>query len=78
MSLWNPATRSFEGAMLHRALIARGYTVDEFAKDSGVKHWSLYNALKGRRIRDQTAIKIFKTLEKRNPMPVVYESLEVA
>jgi predicted transcriptional regulator len=64
--------------MLHRALIARGYTVDAFAEDSGVKPWTLYNALKGRRIRDETAIKIFRTLEKRNPMPVVYEGVQFA
>jgi predicted transcriptional regulator len=78
MSIWNPARKAFEGPMLHRALIARGYTVDEFARESGVKSWSLYNALKGRHVRDATAIKIFKALEKRNPMTVVYETLEVA
>ena len=78
MTLWNRATRSFDGPMLHRALIARGYTVDAFAEDSGVKRWTLYNALKGRRIRDETAIKIFRTLEKRNPMPVVYEGVQFA
>ncbi len=78
MTLWNRTTRSFDGPMLHRALIARGYTVDAFAEDSGVKPWTLYNALKGRRIRDETAIKIFRTLEKRNPMPVVYEEVQFA
>jgi predicted transcriptional regulator len=78
MSLWNPATRSFEGPMLHRALIARGYTMEAFAVESGVQRWSIYNALRGRRVRDQTAIRIFRALEKRNPMTVVYESLEVA
>jgi len=66
MSLWNPATRSFEGPMLHRALIARGYTVDEFAKDSGVKHWSLYNALKGRRVRDETIERLARSSSARS------------
>jgi predicted transcriptional regulator len=62
---------------LDRLLAPFRYTVDEFAEVSGVKRWSIYNALKGRRIRDYTAIKIFRALEKRNPMPVVYEGLEV-
>lgn len=68
--LWRPETRAFDGPRLRRAIVARGWTVPEFAKASRVHVASLYNALKGRRVRDATTIRIFETLEKREPMSV--------
>ena len=72
--LWNAETRAFDGPRLRRAIIARGWTTSEFARAARVNVASVYNALSGRRVRDGTAIRIFETLEKRNPMMVAVET----
>lgn len=72
--LWSAETRAFNGPRLRRAIVARGWTTAEFARTARVKVASVYNALSGRRVRDGTAIRIFETLERRNPMMVAVES----
>ena len=72
--LWSAETRAFNGPPLRRAIVARGWTTAEFARMARVNVASVYNALSGRRVRDGTAIRIFETLEKRNPMMVAVES----
>jgi predicted transcriptional regulator len=72
-SLWSAATGGFDGPALRRAIVARGWTVPEFARAARMNSASLYNALRGRRVRDSTAIRIFDTLEKRSPMGVALE-----
>jgi predicted transcriptional regulator len=72
--LWSAEARAFDGPRLRRAIIARGWTTSEFAKAARVNVASVYNALSGRRVRDGTAIRIFETLEKREPMMVAVES----
>jgi len=42
----------------------------DFARAAHVHPASVYNALNGSRVRDSTAIRIFETLEKRQPMSV--------
>jgi predicted transcriptional regulator len=71
--LWNAETRAFDGPRLRRAIVARGWTVAEFAGAARVRTASLYNALSGRPVRDGTAIRIFEALEKRNPMGIALE-----
>ncbi len=68
MGLWSPETRSFDGARLRRAIVARGWTVPEFARAAKLNAQSIYNALSGKTVRDGTAIRVFETPEKREPM----------
>ena len=68
--LWNAETRAFDGGALRRAIVARAWTTPEFARAARMNPASLYNALRGRPVRDATAIRIFDTLEKRPPMVV--------
>jgi predicted transcriptional regulator len=53
---------------LRRAIVARGWTVTEFAQVARIYPGTLYRALTGRPTNDATAIRIFQTLEKRRPM----------
>jgi len=59
-------------------MLARGYTVDELADDAGLDRGSVHNALNGKNVRDTTAIKIFKALERRQPMLITYGDQQVA
>ena len=68
--LWDANVHGFRGAVLQRAILARGWTVSDFARAARVHPASVYNALNGSRVRDSTAIRIFETLEKRQPMSV--------
>ncbi len=72
-SLWDAATGAFQGALLHRAMVARGWTVKDFAIQARLNICSVYNAMHGKPVRDGTAIRIFETLEKRAPMIVVLD-----
>lgn len=65
--LWSPATRAFDGDRLHLAVIARGWTIDDFAQVTGLHRASVYSALHGRPVRDTTALRIFQALERRRP-----------
>lgn len=69
--LWDAAQGAFYGSTLHDSIVARGWTVREFAHASRLDPASVYGAIRGRRVRDTTAIRIFETLEKRRPMTVV-------
>ena len=75
--LWDAATGAFHGALLHRAMVARGWTVRDFAGQARLNICSVYNAIHGRPVRDGTAIRIFETLEKRAPMTVVLDRVEI-
>jgi len=66
--LWNPATGTFDGPWLRRAIVSRGWTAQEFAAASGVTSASVYSALRGHRVRDRTALKIFRALARRETM----------
>lgn len=68
--LWDPVRRAFHGPRLHQAILARGWTMDEFARATKLHAGSVYNAVRGHRVRDVTAIRIFEALEKRSPMTV--------
>jgi predicted transcriptional regulator len=67
-SLWDARSGAFDGVRLRRAIVARGWTVPEFARAAKLHVQSIYNALSGKTVRDGTAICIFETLEKRQPM----------
>ena len=72
--LWDAQTRAFDGSRLRRAIVARGWTVPEFARVARIHVASAYNAVAGKRVRDATAIRIFESLEKRQPMMVAIDS----
>jgi len=72
--LWDAATGTFHGALLRRAIVARGWTVRDFAGQARLNICSVYNALHGKPVRDGTAIHIFEALEKRAPMMVVLDT----
>lgn len=72
-ALWSSETRAFDGPRLRRAIVARGWSVHDFAGIARVNVASLYNALSGRPVRDTTAIRIFEALEKRQPMTIAVE-----
>lgn len=71
--LWDAASGAFVGASLRRSIVARGWTIPAFARASRLDPGSVYAAIHGRRVRDTTAIRIFETLERRQPMTVVWE-----
>ncbi|GEM_PF-5283433 len=68
--LWNPYVRRFDGPSLRLAIVARGWTVKEFARAAAVDVGSVNNAIAGKRLRDATVIRMFEALQKREPMPV--------
>jgi len=71
--LWDATSGTFVGANLRRSILARGWTIPDFARSSRIDPGSVYAAIHGRRVRDATAIRIFETLERRSPMTVVWE-----
>ena len=71
--LWDAATGTFHGALLRRAIVARGWTVRDFAAQARLNICSVYNAMHGKPVRDGTTIRIFEALEKRAPMMVVLD-----
>jgi len=71
--LWDAATGTFHGALLRRAIVARGWTVRDFAGQARLNICSVYNAMHGKPVRDGTTIRIFEALEKRAPMMVVLD-----
>jgi hypothetical protein len=66
-ALWSPHSGAFNGPRLRRALVARGWTAQEFAASAGITSASIYSALRSHRVRDRTAIKIFRALARREP-----------
>jgi hypothetical protein len=73
VGLWDENIHSFRGAALRRAILARGWTIPDFARATRLHTASVYNAVKGRPVRDSTAIRIFEALEKREPMSVAMQ-----
>jgi predicted transcriptional regulator len=71
--LWDAAQGAFYGSILHQSIVARGWTIKDFARASRLDPGSVYHAIHGGRVRDATAIRIFQTLERRPPMTIVWE-----
>jgi hypothetical protein len=69
--LWDPASGRFHPVRLRAAIVARGWTVGEFAATAGVSRACLYNALRGYATSDRTAVRIGTTLSSREPLPVL-------
>jgi len=66
-SIWNPATGRFDPTRLRLALVVRGWTAEDFARDAECGRTSVYKALQGKGVRDATAIAILRSLRKREP-----------
>jgi len=76
--LYDGEKRAFIGDRLRVALIARDFTPETIADKAGLEISSIYNALNGKPVRLATASKIFKALESRKPLAIVYTESEVA
>jgi predicted transcriptional regulator len=50
--------------------VLRGWTSQEFAVATGLTPASIYSALRGHKVRDRTALKIFRALARREAIPV--------
>jgi predicted transcriptional regulator len=66
--LWHAEDGHFDPGRLHRAIVARGWTIPEFAQTARMHLGTLYRALTGKPTNDATAIRIFQTLDRRKPM----------
>ena len=66
-ALWNAASGQFNGVLLRAAIVARGWTVREFARASQTSTGCLYKALGGRAVSDRTVLRIIGLLETRPP-----------
>jgi hypothetical protein len=69
--LWDPASGRFDPVRLRAAIVARGWTVGEFAATSGVSRACLYNALRSQAAADRTVVRIATTLDTRSPVPLI-------
>lgn len=67
--LWNAASGRFDPVRLRGAIVARAWTVREFAVAAGVSRACLYKALGGRATSDRTAIAIATALASRETLP---------
>jgi hypothetical protein len=65
--LRNPTTGQFDPPRLRLAIVVRGRTPDDFAREAACGRTSVYKALQGKGVRDATAIAIFRTLARREP-----------
>jgi hypothetical protein len=64
--LWDAATGYFEPSVLRRAIVGRGWTVEDFARDAGLNQATVYALLGRKRVpHPTTAIAIFRTLSQR-------------
>jgi predicted transcriptional regulator len=72
IGLWDPCKGAFDGPALRRAIVSRGWTPHEFARATRLNVGSIYNAMRGKRVRDATVIRVFEVLEKRDPMRVAH------
>lgn len=67
---WDPKTRCFDPLWLRSAIVARRWTVSEFAVEAKLTKTARDRALAGLPIADVTTIRILSTLELRQPMKV--------
>ena len=65
--LWNAGSGQFNGVALRAAIVARGWTVREFAVGAQVSKGCIYKALAGRAVSDRTVLRITSLLETRAP-----------
>jgi len=71
--LWGAASGRFQPVRLRAAIVARGWTVREFAALAGVSPACLYNALQRRAVSDRTVVRIVTTLDTRAPNGLIDE-----
>lgn len=67
-ALWDPDARAFDGGALRFAMVMRRWTATDLASAADMNVKSVYDALRGRRVNDRTALRIFKALAIREPI----------
>lgn len=65
--LWDPASGRFHSTRLRRALIVRGWTPDDLAREAGISRTTAYKALAGAGVRDKVAFKIILAIQQSEP-----------
>jgi hypothetical protein len=70
---FDAATMRFDGAWLRRAILARGWTIPEFAEAARppLSVETVYNALRGRTLSQHTVLRMYAALRLRQPIAVV-------
>jgi predicted transcriptional regulator len=65
-------TMSFDPTWIRQAIYSREWTPEEFAvaADPPLSVETVYNVIKGGRLRPATVQRVYKTLRKRQPQPV--------
>lgn len=70
-ALWSAASGRFQVVRLRAAIVARGWTVPEFAAVAGISRACIYNALRHQSVSDRTAVRVNQALASREPLHVV-------
>jgi transcriptional regulator of acetoin/glycerol metabolism len=70
-TLWSAASGRFQVVRLRAAIVARGWTVSEFAAVAGISRACMYNALRHQSVSDRTAVRVTRALASREPLHVV-------
>lgn len=70
-ALWSAASGRFQVVRLRAAIVARGWTVPEFAAIAGISRACMYNALRHQSVSDRTAVRVIRALASRDPFHVV-------
>lgn len=71
--LWDAASGRFDPVRLRSSVVARGWSVPEFAAASEVSRSCLYKALGGYAVGDRTVVRILRTLDSRAPTGLLDE-----
>jgi hypothetical protein len=69
--LWDPASGRFDPVELRAAIVARGWTVSEFAATAQVSRACMYNALRGQAVSDRTVVRVSRLLDTRTSLGVL-------
>ncbi len=65
--LWNPMSGRFDPARLRRAMVLRGWTVDDLARAAGIGRTTAYKTVAGHGVRDKISIKVLAALGRQQP-----------
>ena len=65
--LWDPASGRFHPTRLRRALIVRGWSPHDLAREAGISRTTAYKALSGTGVLDKMAYKIVLAIQQSEP-----------
>ena len=64
---------SFDPTWIRQAIVSREWTWEQFARDADppLSIETVYSVINGRRLRPDTVQRVYRTLRKRQPQPVI-------